>query len=263
MVRYAVVLIFVTCCFAAFAEDTVPPPLSPEEEAAAIWNAEVTGVTIYRHDHAAAVATDAALALPTIRADKRVKGWITEEKKGDIAVTFIDQTPAALYRVVVSNNGVAGPVTTLATPTPLTAYESAAVLALQTASEATFERCAENYNYVALPTTETAGKNWVVYFLPGTSKKNLVPIGGTYRVETSGSNIISQRGFTRSCIALETDPKDAALWITHILDVTPTEAHVFWSLWANTPIYVGTPDDTVWVVEGNKIRLVERNGVEG
>jgi hypothetical protein len=90
----------------------------------------------------------------------------------------------------------------------------------------------------------------------------VVPIGGTYRLETSGSSVISQRGFTRSCIALQSDTSAVGLMITHLLDPVPTEAHVFWSLWASKPMYVATPDGTLWIVEGGKIGLVERNAEE-
>ena len=47
--------------------------------------------------------------------------------------------------------------------------------------------------------------------------------------------------------------------ITHLLDPIPTEAHVFWSLWARKPMYVATPPNgTIWVVDDGKIKLVER-----
>jgi len=57
---------------------------------------------------------------------------------------------------------------------------------------------------------------------------------------------------------------EGALMITHLLDPIPTEAHVFWSIWAHKPLYVATPPNgTIWVVEGSKIRLVERKPAEG
>lgn len=250
--------------FTASAEEPLPKELPKDQEAAAIQSAETTGLAIYRHDQAAAVATDAALKLRAFKKNKRVNGWITEEQQGQIVVTFIDQTPAALYRVTVSKDGIAGPVTALESPTQLTAYESGAAAARSFALASKFQPCSNSYNSVVLPSADLPGKNWVVYLLPGTTKNNVVPIGGTYRIETNGSTIISQRGFTRTCIALQTSPKAAALMITQLLDPIPTEAHVFWSLWAKKPIYVATPPNgTVWVVEGNKIRLVERKAAEG
>ena len=48
-----------------------------------------------------------------------------------------------------------------------------------------------------------------------------------------------------------------ALVVTHFLDPTPTEIHVFSSLAAQVPIYVATTQNKhVWSVEGSKIRIV-------
>lgn len=261
MIRYFLAVALALGCLAASAQEALPKALPPDQEAASVRSAEITGLAIYRHDHAAAVATDAALKLRAFKKDRRVKGWITAGQQGRIIVTFIDQTPSALYRVVVSEDGVAGPVTTLESPTPLTDYESGAAAARAAALASKFPPCSSSYNLVVLPSAETNG-NWVVYLLPGTTKANVVPIGGTYRLETSGSSVISQRGFTRSCIALQSDPSAVGLMITHLLDPVPTEAHVFWSLWASKPMYVATPDGTLWIVEGGKIGLVERNAEE-
>lgn len=264
MIRYILVFALAIGSLTAFADELLPKELPPDQEAAALRAAETIGPMIYRHDQAAAVATDAALKLPQFKKDKRVKGWVTEEQQGQIVVTFIDQTPEALYRVTVSRDGVAGPVAALPEAAPLTAYESGAATARAAALAVKFEPCSASYNSVVLPAADVPGINWRVYLLPGTTKNNVVPIGGTYRIDVSGSNVVSQRGFTRTCIALQTDPRAAGLMITHLLDPTPTEAHVFWSMWAKKSMYVATPPNgTIWVVEGNKIRLVERKAAEG
>lgn len=263
MTRYLLAIALSISCFTISAEDSLSKEVLPDQEAAAIKSAESTGIAIYRHDHAAAVATDAALELPKFKKDKRVRGWLTEEQDGQIFVTFIDQTPAALYRVLVSRDGVAGPVTTLESPTPLSDYESRAAAARAAALASTFQPCSERYNSVVLPPANPSGTNWVVYLLPGTTKNNVIPIGGTYRIEVSGSKVVSQRGFTRSCIVLPADPKAVGLTITHLLDSIPTEAHVFWSLWASKPMYVViSPNGSIWVVDRGRIQLVERKAAE-
>lgn len=263
MIRHILAIALAVSCLAASADD-LPRELPADQEAIAIRAAEVTGLAIYRHDQAASVATDAARELRAFKKDKRVDGWITEEQQGQIVVTFIDQTPAALYRIVVSKDGIAGPVAALESPTPLTDSESGAAAARKAALTTRFQPCSETYNSVVLPVAETSGETWVVYLLPGTAKSNVVPIGGTYRIEISGSDVTSQRGFTRTCIALQTDPSAVGLMITHLLDPIPTEAHVFWSLWAKKPMYVATPPNgTVWAVEGDKIKLVERKSGDG
>ena len=258
MTRLLLALAIGLSCASAIASDSVPKQLPPEQEAAAIRSAEATGLAMYRHDHAAAVATDAAFELPAFKSDNRVKGWVTEEHQGEIIVTFVDQTPSALYRVVVSKDGLAGPVMALKPAAPLNDYERGAVTARATALTLKFRPCSSSYNIVVLPNTGKPG-DWVVYLLPGTTKNNVVPIGGTYRVDVSGSTIISQRSFTHTCIALQTVPNEVALMITHLLDPVPTEAHVFWSLWAKLPMYVATPPNgTIWLVDHGKIKLVQR-----
>jgi len=162
-----------------------PKPLSPGEQADALRSAEATGLAIYRHDHAAAVATDAAIKQRNLAGDARVRGWVTEERDGGIVVTFIDQTPAALYRVPVSKEGVAGEVTALDAPAPLTPYEDGASKARAIALAANFQRCAQTYNSVVLPSA-TPGAGWVVYLIPGATQSDVVPIGGTQRIEVRG-----------------------------------------------------------------------------
>jgi hypothetical protein len=259
MIRYLFAIALALGCLTASAEEALPKELPPDQEAAALRTAETTGLAIYRHDRAAAVATDAALELRRFKRDKRVKGWITQEQQDRIVVTFIDETPAALYRVDVSNDGVAGPVTTIETPASLTPYESGAAAARAAALASKFQPCSDKYNSVVLPSAGGSENSWVVYLLPATTKNDVVPIGGTYRIAVDGANVVSQRGFTRSCIALQTDPRAVGLMITHLLDPIPTEAHVFWSLWAKKPIYVATPPHgSLWVVDGDKIKLAER-----
>lgn len=261
MIRYIFAIALAFCSFTASADEPLLEELPPDQEAAALRAAETTGLAIYRHDQAATVATDAAFKLRRFKKDKRINGWITEEQPDQIVVTFIDQTPAALYRVAVSKGGVASPVTALEAPVALTPYEAGAAAARAVALASKFQPCSENYNSVVLPSSNAS---WVVYLIPGTTKNSVAPIGGTYRIDVSGSNIVSQRGFTRTCIALQTGPRAVGLMITHLLDSIPTEAHVFWSLWAKKPIYVATPPNgTVWVVDGNKIELVERKAAEG
>ncbi len=207
MTRLILSLTLFASSLAASADDSLPKELPPEHEVPALLSAETTGLAIYRHDQAAAVATDAALKVRSFKKDKRVNGWITEERQGNVVVTFVDKTPVALYRVSVSN-GIAGSLETLETPAPLTAYETGAATARQAALASKFEPCSKSYNSVVLP-SPTDGK-WLVYLIPGTTKNNVVPIGGTYRMEIVGSDVVSQRGFTRTCISLQTDPRAAA-----------------------------------------------------
>lgn len=236
------------------ADDPHEAPPDASVPAAAIAAAETSGRIIFEHDRAAAVATDVALAQRAFKRDRRVRGWLTEPTDGGIMVTFVDGTPSALYRVQVSAGGEPGPLLALDAPEPLSDFEAGAATARRVALESEFQACSKTYNTVVLP-DETAAGTWKIYLLPGTTRRDEVPVGGTHRVEVRDGVVTAQRGFTRSCITLSRGPKVAAMMITHILDPMPTEAHVYWSLWAETPMYVAT-EDGLWAIEEGRLRAL-------
>lgn len=244
---------------AAAADDDLPQALAPEQEAVALASAERAGREIFEHDRAAAVATDALMAQRKSRRDRRVRGWVTEAGAEGITVTFVDQTPAALYRVLVSNSGQAGPVSALDAPGALSPHEAGAVAARDAVMAAPFEQCSKDYNTVVLPSAPDTTDRWIVYLLPGTKRNDEVPVGGTHRMDVEGGAVTAQRAFTRTCISLPRGRGPGALMITHLLDPVPTEAHVHWSLWADTPMFVMTPPDgVIWAIEHGAIRKVDR-----
>jgi hypothetical protein len=103
---------------------------------------------------------------------------------------------------------------------------------------------------------------WTVYLLPGTTSPTIVPLGGSHRLDMADGRITASRGFTRSCIQLSRAPstrgaKVVGMMVTHLLDPTPTEVHVYWSLWARTPMFVATPNDEVWQIEEGRIRRAD------
>ncbi len=251
-------------CLAAVANDDLPQALPPAEEAAAVAAAERTGREIFQHDRAAAVATDALMAQRKSRRDRRVRGWVTEAQADGIAVTFVDATPAAIYRVLVSASGQAGPLAALEAPEPLAAFEAGALAARDAAMAAPFAACSKDYNTVVLPGGPDATDRWIVYLLPGTKRSDEVPLGGTWRMEVEGGAVTSQRAFTKSCIRLQRGGATSAMMVTHMLDAVPTEAHVHWSLWAGTPMYVMTPPEgAIWGIEGGTIRKLDDEEEDG
>ena len=257
------------------AADSVPQELPPQEEQAAIRRSEATGLTIYKHDHAAAVATDALGALGIFKSDKRIRGWITEEQGEGTLVTIIsgdaNEVPQALYRVSVSKEGeVTGPPRELKTPEVLTAFESGAAAARIFAGKYSFQACAEHYNTVVLPGDSSTTPNWVVYLIPATRDALRIPLGGAHRLELDATalQLINERGFTRSCLVIG-DPKADAkqrpvmLMASHLLDPVPTEIHVFWNLWSGIPLDILTPPyGTVWSISKGHISLVQRRGAK-
>ncbi|HEU4670095.1 MAG TPA: hypothetical protein VFR91_05285 [Dyella sp.] len=256
MIRSLLVMFCVLGVMAAHADESGSPRALTPQEAATLHADEVVGRAIYLNDRAASVATDAALKLEAFRHEKRVRGWITRARGGTVTVTFVDDTPAALYRATVSDAGeLVGKVEAYATPQPLTAFEAGAAAARKAALGVKIQPCSDRYNTVVLPLGSAPEGKWLVYLLPGTTRQGVVPIGGTYRIDVDHGAAVAQRGFTRSCIVLQDDPRAVGLMITHLLDPTPTEVHVFWSLWAHKDLYVAT-DGATWAIHDGHIRLI-------
>jgi hypothetical protein len=273
--RIAIFLLAAAFAHVGRAADSLPQELPPQEEQAALRSAEATGLTIYKHDHAAAVASDALGALGILKSEKRARGWITESQGEGILVTFIggdaNEAPRALYRVGVSKAGeVTEPPQELKVPQALTEFESGAAAARLFAAKYSFQPCAERYNTVVLPSDSSPTPNWVVYLIPGTQDALRIPLGGAHRLEldATGEHLINERGFTRSCVVLgdpKADPKHRPVMLvaTHLLDPVPTEIHVFWNLWVGIPLDILTPPNgTVWNISKGHISLVRRGGAK-
>lgn len=256
--RFVVAAMVLLQCCDVFAAD-----LSAVSESAALRQAELTGAQVYRHDRAAAVATDEALTLPAFRQDRRVRGWVTQNSPRGLDVSFVDATPAALYRVTISDAGTkVGSVVAFKSPQALSAYEAGAVRARGLAIETPFPRCEGRYNTVVLPADQARTDRWLVYFLPVVTARTSLPIGGAYRIEVTGSKVIGQRAYSKSCLVASNEPDAVALVVSHLLDPVPTEIHVFWSLWAAKPIAVRTQDGRTWMVEDGKARVLDE-GIVG
>lgn len=257
MIRSLLLVLCVVGVTTVRASEPEAPRALSLEETTTLHADEVVGRAMYLSDRAAAVATDAALKLDTFRNDSRVRGWVTQAHDDAVMVTFIDATPSALYRATVSNAGkLVGKVEAYAAPQPLSPFEAGAAAARTVALGAKFQPCSARYNTVVLPFGASPAGKWLVYLLPATTQSGVIPIGGTYRVTVDHGTIAAQRPFTKSCIALEDAPRAVGLIISHLLDTTPTEAHVFWSLWAHKDMYV-TTEGAAWAIHDGRIRLVE------
>ena len=70
---------------------------------------------------------------------------------------------------------------------------------------------------------------------------------------------VAESWVSSTCIELARHGEAVAVMVTHLLDAVPTEAHVFWSLWAGAPFYVSTPPNgTVWSVAEGRVKLLQR-----
>lgn len=227
--------------------------IAPADAEAGLRRAEALGERLLRLDRAAWVASDVLMAAQRGRGDARVRGWITDEHDDLIDVIFVDDMPAALYRVTVDADGQpTGPIDNA--PAALTPAQAVAARSLATAKLAAPPSCSGSYNPIVMP--GDAPEETVVYMIPGSTDPASLPVGGAWRFDLRNGEIVSRRSFTTSCIALE-NPEDAeAVYVTHVLDPLPTEIHVFWSLWSGKPTFVVTSAG-LWTIEQGKISAVK------
>lgn len=239
----------------------VAPVATLAEVEAQAAEAEQLGVAIYVLDRAAWVATD---VVKVLAGSHRIRGWLTDIDGENVQVTFFGrvdgQPPLALYRVTVGRNAkIVRAPEIFETPQPLTALQKAQEAAVSLARRAEFIHCTDTYNTVAIPRPAAGAPTWSVYLLAAMTDSNIIPAGGHYRfdMDASGSHILDRRAFTKACLPLDSGPGVESLMVSHLLDPTPTEIHVFISLLANKPLHVFAGRDW-WEVNGGHIRYQAR-----
>ena len=235
------------------------------DEDAIIERAERLGRMLYIRDDAAAKATDLLISqgVDFIEADS--KGWITECQEDSCIVTYVTGKPQQWQSFCVVEFKAGEDPNVYFSNKDLTETQSAMFEAKQRAFEAIDKPCSKAYNTVVIPRDDESG--WLAYALAATTIPDALVVGGHYRVTVSedGQTILVKRRFTKSCLVLSTHPEDmppdtklAALTLTHLLDNTPTEIHVWLNLQCGLPLYVGTPDRRMWRIEDGSIQFVSR-----
>lgn len=223
------------------------------------------GAAIYAYDQAAWHTTDTMVAqhLPDA-VMSAIRGWVVEPRDEALRVSYFglaDGTPYAIYVAdfadgAVSNERVlaAGSDRALS---PLAVRLAAARVAAMNAGKALANCSDRPFNTVVLPPDQRG--IIPVYLLTPQTVNDQYPMGGHHEIDIAADgSVAAQRDFTRSCLTIA-DPapppggKAVAMLVTHLLDPHPTEIHVFTSLTAHQPVFVGTPDGALWSVAGARI----------
>lgn len=224
------------------------------------------GALLYVYDAAAWQGTDDlrdhfAQLMPL------VGGYVVSGDQASVELVFYDKDASkAVYRARYSYEKLVSSGPPTADRVALTYVEQRLVAARGTAIKA-FELanvsvCAKATPNIALLAPNNPAEPVRAYLMtPRTSIKSL-PMGGHYEVDiTVDGNAGPVRAFTKSCLELslagDGKGKPAALVMSHLLDPTPTEIHVFSSLTGRMPLYViTTSNKKTWVIEGSRIRLL-------
>ena len=238
----------------------------------AVQQALDRGTLIYAYDQAAWHGTDDLRAkIPDLA--KISGGWIVDGDASTPELVFVDKdraNPHAVYvadfkdNVLVSSK-LLGP----GDDTSISPARKRMIDARETAWAALVasgnKKCtAQPFNTVILP-QKTPGGSFLVYFLTPQPDNDTLPFGGHYLIEVSANGKAGPvRSFAKSCALFPIREKGGktpeALTISHLLDPTPTEIHVFSSLAAHLPIYVMTAmNDRLWSVEGDRVRLIDES----
>ncbi len=242
-----------------------------ETEAEPLRRASRRGRMIYDYDQAAWHSTDAAMAQLPEAQRKKVGGYVVEPAPGALRATYYSTEagkPRALFTAEVHGREVrAGHVVAAGEDGSLSATAERLVAARKVAVADVESRglrpCTNGaFNTVVLP-PEPPGEVTPVYVLSPEVKAGEFPAGGHYEIDVAADGTIAfRRAFTRSCInlggqALPPGAKPAAAMVSHLLDPTPTEIHVFLALSMGQPLFVVTGADHLWRVDGDRIALVD------
>lgn len=230
-----------------------------------IQTLEKLGHDMYLQDQAAWHASDALMALhPQAELVKEnVRGWIVEERPDGELVRFIqtsDSGPLAAYDISFASGK---PVVSVPQDRTLTGDEKGQYAAGLQAIKSVSQRCGDNYNTVVLK--DPKGDGWLAWALAATTNPNLVMAGGHHRLTVSadGTKVSQMDALSRSCAVLEkggvpAGKEIAGLFTTQLVSNLPVETFVFLSLEHRLPIYVMTPDRTLWRIAAGKITQIDK-----
>jgi hypothetical protein len=251
----------------AVANSAVAQTTSPTSLTAAVQTAVNRGELLYIYDQAAWQGTDDLRARFSSLLSE-AGGYVVSGDERQTELAFFDKAKSkAVYRATFSD----GKLTSSGPPAPgraeLTPLEKQLILAKEKALNAFEEAkagvCAEaTPNLAALP-PERPGGPIIVYLMTPQTDLRAYPLGGHFSVEVGQDGSVGKvRRFTNTCIDMTLDQaskgaKPVGFGITHLLDPTPTEIHVFTSLASGMPIYVGTSNKRIWAVEGSSVRTIK------
>lgn len=252
------------------AQETAAPAPAPEMtevETAAVQQSVDRGWKVYSYDQAAWHGTDAMLEdLPGAR-KSGIAGWIVTEVSDGWETVFYRLAKdsggfEAAWAGIYDGRKVIRRTTYAAGDRVLAPGEVALVQATELARAQKAERCgASPFNTVVFPTGKPEG-GFYAYLLSPQENTGEIPFGGHHRFEIADGRVKDRRGFTKTCLTIpladDKGKRPEALTVTHLLDATPNEIHVFSVFAAGLPVFVlTTGNNRVWVVEisGGKPRI--------
>lgn len=239
--------------------DPAPAEPFPPPDLATLSEVERRGYDLYRHDQAAWVATDEALAQGL--RDTPAQGWITLELYGGaILVRFAGPCGPDVCSFLDVSTGTGTPIVTRPPSVALPPEQAGAWRARQLALTSDFRRCSAHYNSVVLPTEHAGAAAWEVTLLAAPTEPDEIVLAGHHRfvVSHDGEAVLRHEPLSNTCILSSEDPDDplASLFVSHVLHPEPIATHVFTSLHYGVPLYV-IIERRLYRIEGANVRYLE------
>ena len=253
--RSGAIFLLAAACLGApsWAQDA--PPIRAFDAA----TIEKLGLAIYRQDQEAAQATDLLLKNhPDAELQKQnLRGWVVDPTPDGDVIRFIrdDGGLQAAYDVAFKD----GAAWLLAPLTPvLTDQENAQFAARNLAATSIARPCAQQYNLMSLQDPE--GDGWLVWALAVAPAPGSWFIGGNYRftISRDGSRVLQADALSRGCLLMAPQPPPpgsavAAQVSSQLISDIPVETVVLVNLQSGIPMFVATPDRTVWQIEQGRM----------
>ena len=257
ILRLAAALLLVSLVAPVCAEPATPS-LSTLEQAQLQQNLAL-GALLYRYDQSAWHVTDAALAAQPEVIKTQSRGYVTAPTPHGLKTTFFGQTGEAyypIYSAVWTGSKIEdeqsypdGRQQTL-TADDLRLIEARRV-ALDGAGQ--LAMCSKARPNVIVVPDPADGALTHVYIMTPQSRNDSFPMGGHHRIDVKEGKIVAQRAFAKSCLELGKQPmpegaKPVGMFITHLLDLVPTEIHIFTVLGSGFPLFIGVRDGRAYSV---------------
>lgn len=206
-------------------------------------------------------ATDILLAAQIDPVAINLYGWITYPDGDNWVVRFLksDDGVVPSHDVIFPETGE--PRLVQSQDSALTDRDRALLTARDAVLEAVTEPCSGTYNTIVFDMPDE--KAVYAYAIAASHEPGVIVVGGHYRVILSSDDltVTSTRNFTTTCLEindleLQDGEKVTAAIVSHILDPSPVEMHVFLSLTYGYPFYVIT-ESGLWSVIDGKIDWIQ------
>lgn len=239
------------------------PPLTRAEIATVERIAE-RGRLLIEIARAGIIATRDMLSRVSDPDGAGIVGWIAEPGGNAVEVTFYaegDAGPRAVYRTTVLGGRVTSRETYLGGARPeLSPIQARMAAARAAASALDHEACTtQPFNVLVVPPA-SADSPIDVYQVSTPAERGRFPLGGHFRTTVAADGAVADsRAFTNACLEVEGGaPAEGEtvrpIGVTHLLDPTPTEIHMFLAQLIGRPLLVATGEpQRVWGVTGDRI----------